>query len=184
MHLDCFKVSMRILSLSFCIAGPAFAAQGQVSLKSTLKLEPSCLINNLVVKDGESSSVLGQIDFGSQSSAFASADAMLSNQFNAIKIHCPENSAVSISFNQGEHSSNIPAGFQNMAQRAMSNGSGQFIAYQLYRDNKQGLVITPSTQIAMTGGTEHLLKIYAEALNNQLLMKGEYLDRITVTIQF
>lgn len=179
-----FKNTCFMGVLAFFVIAPSFAGQGLTRLKSTLNLEPACIINSKIVTNGSSNQKLGELDFGDQSAGFSSVNTTLTNEFNAIKIHCPVNSRVNVSFNAGQNSANIPSVNQSKANRAMSDGAGHFIAYQIYRDNKSGTVLTPQTQLNFDGGVEQQIKIYAEAYNGSNVVKGQYTDQITVTIAF
>lgn len=178
------KSTLFIGALACSIVVSSFAGQGQMRLKSTLSLEPACIINSKTIVNGSSNQKIGELDFGDQSAGFISVNTMLSNEFNAIKIHCPMNSRVSVSFNAGQNAANIPTVNQSKADRAMSNGAGYFIAYQIYQDNKSGTVLTPQTQLTFDGGTEYQIKVYAEAYNAGRIVQGQYTDQITVTIAF
>lgn len=178
------KGSFFIGLLACSIVSPSFAGQGQTRLSSTLNLEPACIINSKTVVNGVSNQKIGELDFGDQSSGFSSVNTMLTNEFNAIKIYCPMNSRVNVSFNAGRNAANVPTVNQSKADRAMSNGNGYFIAYQIYRDNKSGTVLTPQTQLNFDGGAEHQIRVYAEAYNAGRIVQGQYTDQITVTIAF
>ncbi|WP_163120837.1 spore coat protein U domain-containing protein [Acinetobacter portensis] len=179
-----FGVARLFSILIFFIAGSSFAGQGQMRLNSTLNLVPACLINGKTVVTGTSDRKFGDIDFGDQSAGFSSVNTTLTNEFNAIKIHCPVNSRVSVSFSAGQNSANVPNVNKSKAERAMTDGAGHYIAYQIYRDNKNGVVLSPQTQLSFDGGVEQQVRIYSEAYNAGGLVKGQYIDQITVTVAF
>ncbi|WP_173912088.1 spore coat protein U domain-containing protein [Acinetobacter sp. Marseille-Q1618] len=179
---------LKTLCLSGCVflhTNLVYAGSGSVNLTSEITLEPACLINQNSTLQGEDISQLGQLDFGEQGSGFTHASAILSNESNnAISILCPEGSLVKVAFNAGLNATQVPPQFAAEYQRAMANGAGEYIAYQIYENNKAGRVLTPEASLEFLGGAEYVFRIYAEAVNLQLLSKGEYSDQITITVNF
>lgn len=162
-----------------------YADFGSVSLKSEIILEAACLINQKSTLNGVNLNKLGNLDFGDQDANFSLVSVMLSNEANnAIHILCPLGSNVNVSFNAGRNANHVPSQFSANYQRAMSNGSDEYIAYQIYENNKSGKILTPETSIYFLGGSEYIIRLYAEAINAQSLPKGEYTDQITVTVNF
>ncbi len=182
------NIKFSSICLSLCIflhSHLLYAGFGSVSLTSEIILEPACLINQKTILNGANLNKLGDLDFGDQDASFSSVSAILSNQTNnAIYILCPVGSNVKVAFNAGQNTNQVPSQFAANYQRAMSNGSGEYIAYQIYENNKSGKVLTPETSIDFLGGSEYIIRLYAEAVNAQSLSKGEYTDQITVTINF
>lgn len=169
---------LEILSLKTVYAG-----QGQTNLTASINLIPACLVNTSSAVSGNLGSSLGELDFGQKSIFFDRANTTLINQFNAIKVYCPINSQVSLIFDAGQNSANVS--HQNGLDRAMSNGAGKFVEYKIYKDNQSGMLLTPQTNLALSGGIEHEIKIYAEAYNNNNnIVVGQYTDQITITITF
>lgn len=179
-----FKCQIWIGILACFIFTPSFAGQGQTRLSSEIVLEPSCLINSKVVVNGSINQKIGEINFGEQSAGFTTVNTMLTNEFNAIKIHCPLNTEVNVTFNAGQNSTNVPTVNEGKANRAMTDGNGHYIAYQIFQDNKNGKVLTPTTQLRFDGGSEQQIRVYAEAYSSNRVVKGQYFDQITVTIAF
>lgn len=182
------SMKLKTLCLSGCVffnTQFVYAGSGSVSLKSEITLEPACLINQKNALQGEHIPQLGLLDFGEQGSAFTQASAILSNEFNnAISILCPEGSHVKVVFNAGLNATQVPPQFAAEYQRAMANGAGEYIAYQIYENNKAGKVLTPEASLDFLGGDEYVFRIYAEAVNLQSLSKGEYSDQITISVNF
>lgn len=159
-----------------------YAGQGQTNLPASINLIPACLINTSSATNGNINSSLGTLNFGQKSIFFNTASTTLINQFNAIKVYCPLNSQVNLNFNAGQNSADVS--HQNGLDRAMSNGAGKFIEYKIYKDNQNGMLLTPQVNLTLTGGVEHEIKIYAEAFNNNNVVVGQYSDQITITITF
>lgn len=182
------SIQFKSLCLSSCVflhSHLLYAGSGSVSLKSEIILEPACLINKKSTLNGANLNKLGSLDFGDQDASFLSASTTFSNETNnAIHILCPEGSNVKVAFNAGMNGSHVPSQFSSNYQRAMSNGNGEYIAYQIYENNKSGKVLTPESNIEFLGGSEYIFRIYSEAVNAQSLSKGEYTDQITVTVNF
>ena len=171
------------ISILVCISSQYICAgQGQTLLKSTINLVPSCLINSTSYGQGQNNLDLGELNFGQQSIYFNTANATLANQHNAIRINCPLNTLVSLNLNGGVNSSHTLS--QNASDRAMSNGSGKYIAYKIYKDNQNGQLLTPQVNISLNGGVTHEIKLYAEAYNNNSVVVGQYTDQVTITITF
>lgn len=162
-----------------------YASSGNVSLKSEINLEPACLINQKNTLQGSNLNKLGSLNFDDQYSNFNLTSTTLSNESNnAIQVLCPEGSNVKVLFNAGTNANHVPNQFAANYQRAMSNGNGDYIAYQIYENSKSGKVLTPQTSIDFLGGSEYTIRLYAEAVNTRVLQKGEYTDQITITINF
>lgn len=179
-----FELAHLFSILAFFYVSATYAGQGQIRFKSTLNLEPACLINAKSVNNGVSDQRLGDINFGDHAANFTTVNTTLVNEFNAIQIYCPANSKVTISFNGGRNSANVSTVNQVKAERAMSDGAGHYIPYRIYRDSPNGTILSSQTQLTFDGGTEQQVKIYAEAYNNGQIVKGQYVDQITVTITF
>ena len=182
------NIKFKSLCLSLCVffhSHLLYAGSGSVSLKSEITLEPACLINQKSTLNGANLNKLGDLDFGDLDASFSSVSAMLSNETNnAIHILCPVGSNVKVAFNAGRNANHVPSQFAANYQRAISNGGGEYIAYQIYENNKSGKVLTPETSIDFLGGSEYVVRLYAEAVHAQSLSKGEYTDQITVTVNF
>lgn len=182
------NIQFKPICLSLCVfmhSHLLYAGSGSISLKSEIVLEPACLINQKSTLNSANLNKLGDLDFGDQDASFSSVSATLSNEANnAIHILCPVGSNVKVAFNAGHNANHVPSQFVANFQRAMANGNGEYIAYQIYENNKSGKVLTPETSIDFLGGSEYVVRLYAEAVNAQSLSKGEYTDQITVTINF
>ena len=161
-----------------------FAGQGTVNLTSSLSLVAACLINSQSYTN-ETGVAVGDLDFGNQSSAFDVVTTTLTNNVNnTIKILCPTGINPSIQFGSGNHADSVPTGLQATYSRAMSNGAGVYIAYNLYRDSRNGMLLSPTEIVTFSGGVEETFNLFAEAANTSNLPLGQYTDVLIVTVSF
>ena len=173
-----------LLALAVC-SNLCFAGQGSVNLTSSLTLVSACMVNSQSYINETGGIALGDLDFGNQSSAFDVVTTTLTNNANnTIKILCPTGVDSSIQFGSGNHADSIPTGLQATYSRAMSNGAGAYIAYNLYRDSRNGILLSPTEIVTFSGGVEETFNIFAEAKNISNLPLGQYTDTIIVTVSF
>ncbi len=186
MRIECSQltnISYLLLALVVC-SNLCFAGQGTVNLNSSLTLVSACMVNSQSYAN-QTGIALGDLDFGNQSSAFDIVTTTLTNNSNNnIKILCPTGVDSSIQFDSGNHADSIPTGLQATYSRAMSNGAGAYIAYNLYRDSRNGILLSPTEIVTFSGGVEETFNIFAEAKNISNLPLGQYTDTIIVTVSF
>ncbi len=93
-------------------------------------------------------------------------------------------SNVKVAFNAGRNANHVPSQFAMNYQRAMSNGGGEYIAYQFYEIINLERCLLQKPVSIFWGKWVLFVRLYAEAVNAQSLSKGEYTNQITVTVNF
>ncbi|WP_158636483.1 Csu type fimbrial protein [Luteimonas marina] len=115
------------------------------------------------------------LDFGSVTSLASARD-----QVSTITLRCPTGTAWKLGLDNGAHASG--------STRRMTDGSGRYIHYELYRDGarSQRWGNTPGTDSSDgTGsGTSQTATVYGRVPAQAVSAAGSYADTVTVTLTF
>ncbi|MFG0498651.1 spore coat U domain-containing protein [Pseudomonas sp. YQ_13] len=174
-------------NLSYCVLaglGLALASQAQAatvtgSISSTLTLTAACQVNG---SSGTSGLDFGALDFGTQDALFATADAqVLGGGGAAMSILCSAGTVPVIKVSAGLHDGQSSGG-----TRALADGSGNFVPYDLYTDAGRTalLAVDDTITLATSTGAAQTVNLYGKAVGKAGLPAGVYSDTISVELSF
>lgn len=171
------RLAVSVLGLSVAASAQAATVTGQ--LTSSLVLINSCQVNGSV---GSSGLNFGALNFGTTTSLFTSANAqVLGSGGGAMSILCAAGVIPVVKIRAGAHDGQSIGG-----TRALADGSGNFVAYDLYTDagTTQRLVIDATITLPTSSGVQQTVNLYGRAVGKAGLPAGTYTDTISVELTF
>ncbi|MGA9095928.1 MAG: spore coat U domain-containing protein [Pseudomonas alloputida] len=174
-------------NLSYCVLaglGLALASQAQAatvtgSISSTLTLTAACQVNGT---SGTSGLNFGALNFGTQDALFVTANAqVLGGGGGAMSILCSAGTVPVIKVRAGLHDGQSSGG-----TRALADGSGNFVPYDLYTDAGRTALLAVDDTITLptSTGTAQTVNLYGKAVGKAGLPAGVYSDTISVELSF
>ena len=174
-------------NLSYCVLaglGLALASQAQAatvtgSISSTLTLTAACQVNGT---SGTSGLNFGALNFGTQDALFVTANAqVLGGGGGAMSILCSAGTVPAIKVRAGLHDGQSSGG-----TRALADGSGNFVPYDLYTDTGRTtlLAIDGTITLPTSTGVAQTVNLYGKAVGKAGLPAGVYSDTISVELSF
>lgn len=163
--------------------GLAFGAQAATTvtgqMTSSLILTSSCLVNGTT---GSTNLNFGSLNFGTTTSLFTQAGTQLvAAGGGAVSIQCSAGTTPSMTIQAGSHDGQSPGG-----SRALADGTGNFVPYDLYTDSgfSNLLAINGVINLAASTGVAQTVNIYGKAVGKPGLPAGTYTDTIAVQLTF
>ena len=178
MHMFASRIGLSLLGLT--LASSAIAATtvtGQIT--SSLTLISSCQVNGA---GGTTGLNFGALDFGVANSLFTEADAqVLGGGGGGLSILCSSGTIPAVKVRAGSHDGQSPGG-----TRALADGGGNFVPYDLYTDagHSQILAIDGVINLAASTGVAQTVNLYGQAVGKAGLPAGTYTDTISVELTF
>ncbi|MGE8323702.1 MAG: spore coat U domain-containing protein [Pseudomonas sp.] len=173
-------------NLSRCILaglGMVLASQAQAAttgnITATLTLTAACQVNG---SSGTSGMNFGNLNFGSQDALFTSANAqVLGGGGGAMSILCSAGTVPAIRVRAGTHDGQSTGG-----NRALADGSGNFVPYDFYTDagHTQLLDIDDTITLPTSTGVAQTVNLYGQARGKAGLPAGVYTDTVAVELSF
>ncbi|MDE1168052.1 MAG: spore coat U domain-containing protein [Pseudomonas sp.] len=157
-------------------AQAATTVTGQIT--STLVLTSSCLVNGVA---GSSALNFGALNFGTATSLFTEADAQVLGSGGALSIQCSSGTTPTVKVRAGAHDGQSSGG-----TRALADGLGNFVPYDLYTDSdhSQLLAIDGVITLLASSGAAQTVNIYGKAVGKAGLPAGTYTDTVAVELTF
>lgn len=175
-HALALLFSVPALALSTSATQAANVLSGQIQVR--LQIERGCQVIN--GGSGISNVNFGSIDFGSQTTLFASADAQLSgNGGNGISIQCSPGEDARLTIVKGQNDAQGGA-----ASHALVNGTS-YVPYELYSDSGRNNKLANGAPLSIAAdGSARPFNLYARAFGNAALVPGTYADILSVQVDF
>jgi spore coat protein U-like protein len=178
MHMLVSRIGLSLLGLTLAAsATAATTVTGQIT--SSLILISSCQVNG---SGGSTGLNFGALDFGTANSLFTEAGGqVLGGGGGALSILCSSGTTPAVKVRAGAHDGQSPGG-----TRALADGSGNFVPYDLYTDagHSQILAIDGVINLATSTGVAQTVNLYGRAVGKAGLPAGTYSDTIAVELTF
>ncbi len=159
------------------VANVAWGGTTTGQVNSTMTLTAACQVNGSTSSSGVN---FGTLNFGSQTTLFNTATAQVNGGSGAIAVQCSPGAGAVLTFQAGQHDAQVSGG-----SRAMANGSGKFIPYDIYSDAGYSSVLASGATVNITeDGTTQTVNIYGRAVGVAGLTPGTYTDVIAVQLNF
>ncbi|HGM6309671.1 MAG: Csu type fimbrial protein [Pseudomonas putida] len=168
-----------LAGLGLALASQAQAATVTGSINSTLTLISACQVNG---SSGTSGLNFGALNFGTQDALFVTANAqVLGGGGGAMSILCSAGTVSAIKVRAGLHDGQSSGG-----TRALADGSGNFVPYDLYTDTGRTtlLAIDGTITLPTSTGVAQTVNLYGKAVGKAGLPAGVYSDTISVELSF
>ncbi|GLO09926.1 protein CsuA [Pseudomonas putida] len=168
-----------LAGLGLALASQAQAATVTGSINSTLTLISACQVNG---SSGTSGLNFGALNFGTQDALFVTANAqVLGGGGGAMSILCSAGTVPAIKVRAGLHDGQSSGG-----TRALADGSGNFVPYDLYTDTGRTtlLAIDGTITLPTSTGVAQTVNLYGKAVGKAGLPAGVYSDTISVELSF
>jgi len=165
--------------LGLALASQAQAATVTGSINSTLTLISACQVNGT---SGTSGLNFGALNFGTQDALFVTANAqVLGGGSGAMSILCSAGTVPVIKVRAGLHDGQSSGG-----TRALADGAGNFVPYDLYTDTGRTtlLAIDGTITLPTSTGVAQTVNLYGKAVGKAGLPAGVYSDTISVELSF
>ncbi|MHC8332520.1 Csu type fimbrial protein [Pseudomonas sp. LB3P25] len=168
-------LSMLGLALSYS-ANAVTTVTGQISTSMTLT--SSCEVNGA---GGSSGLNFGALDFGTTGSLFTAANGQVLSGGGALSILCSSGTTPAMKVRAGAHDGGSVGG-----SRALADGSGHFVPYDLYTDAGYEDILAIDTVINLdpSTGVAQTVNIYGKAVGKAGLPAGIYSDTVAVELSF
>lgn len=124
----------------------------------------------------------GTLSFGTANSLFTeAAGQVLGGGGGALSILCSSGTTPAIKVRAGSHDGQSSGG-----SRALADGNGNFVPYDLYTDtgHSQLLAIDGVITLASSTGVAQTVNLYGKAVGKAGLPAGNYSDTIAVELTF
>jgi spore coat protein U-like protein len=177
MHMLVSRIGFSVLVLALAGNAQADTTTGQIT--SSMTLSSSCQVNGA---GGTSGVNFGVLDFGSTGSLFTTANgAVLAGGGGALSILCSSGTSPTVTVGAGTNDAGSVGG-----TRALADGSGNFVPYDLYTDvgRSQILAIDGVITLAASTGVAQTVNIYGKAVGKAGLPAGTYSDSVAVELTF
>ncbi|MGE8065852.1 Csu type fimbrial protein [Pseudomonas sp. NPDC089569] len=172
------RIGLSLLGLAMVTSvNAATTVTGQIT--SSLILISSCQVNGV---GGSSNLNFGALNFGTANSLFTTANAqVLGGGGGALSILCSSGTSPSVKVRAGAHDGQSAGG-----TRALADGNGNFVPYDLYTDagHSQLLAIDGVINLAPSTGVAQTVNIYGQAVGKAGLPAGTYSDTVAVELTF
>ncbi|WP_016714723.1 Csu type fimbrial protein [Pseudomonas monteilii] len=168
-----------LAGLGLALASQAQAATVTGNITSTLTLIAACQVNG---SSGTSGLNFGAMDFGTQDALFTSANAqVLGGGGGAMSILCSAGTVPVVKVRAGLHDGQSSGG-----TRALADGAGNFVPYDLYTDSGRTtlLAIDGTITLPTSTGVAQTVNLYGKAVGKAGLPAGVYSDTISVELSF
>ncbi|MFP3446725.1 spore coat U domain-containing protein [Pseudomonas sp. SIMBA_067] len=168
-----------LAGLGLALASQAQAATVTGSINSTLTLISACQVNG---SSGTSGLNFGALNFGTQDALFVTANAqVLGGGGGAMSILCSAGTVPAIKVRAGLHDGQSSGG-----TRALADGAGNFVPYDLYIDTGRTtlLAIDGTITLPTSTGVAQTVNLYGKAVGKAGLPAGVYSDTISVELSF
>jgi len=168
-----------LAGLGLALASQAQAATVTGSINSTLTLISACQVNG---SSGTSGLNFGALNFGTQDALFVTANAqVLGGGGGAMSILCSAGTVPAIKVRAGLHDGQSSGG-----TRALADGSGNFVPYDLYTDTGRTtlLAIDGTITLPTSTGVAQTVNLYGKAVGKAGLPAGVYSDTISGELSF
>ena len=168
-----------LAGLGLALASQAQAATVTGSINSTLTLISACQVNG---SSGTSGLNFGALNFGTQDALFVTANAqVLGGGGGAMSILCSAGTVPVIKVRAGLHDGQSSGG-----TRALADGAGNFVPYDLYTDTGRTtlLAIDGTITLPTSTGVAQTVNLYGKAVGKAGLPAGVYSDTISVELSF
>jgi spore coat protein U-like protein len=168
-----------LAGLGLALASQAQAATVTGSINSTLTLISACQVNG---SSGTSGLNFGALNFGTQDALFVTANAqVLGGGGGAMSILCSAGTVPAIKVRAGLHDGQSSGG-----TRALADGAGNFVPYDLYTDTGRTtlLAIDGTITLPTSTGVAQTVNLYGKAVGKAGLPAGVYSDTISVELSF
>ncbi|WLG82599.1 Csu type fimbrial protein [Pseudomonas cucumis] len=178
MHKLVSRIGLSVLVLA--LAGNAQAATSAGQITTSMTLSSSCEING--APGGATGVDFGVLDFGTTGSLFTAANgAVLAGGGGALSILCSSGTLPTVTVGAGTNDGGSVGG-----TRALADGSGNFVPYDLYTDTgrTQVLAIDGVITLAASTGVAQTVNIYGKAVGKAGLPAGTYSDAVAVVLTF
>ncbi|MFK0037092.1 Csu type fimbrial protein [Pseudomonas monteilii] len=165
--------------LGLALASPAQAATVTGSITSTLTLTAACQVNGGTATSGLN---FGALNFGTVDALFTSANAQVQRSGGgAMSILCSAGAIPVIKVRAGLHDGQSSGG-----TRALADGAGNFVPYDLYTDSGASnlLAIDGTITLPTSTGAAQTVNLYGRAVGKAGLPPGTYTDTISVELSF
>lgn len=169
-----------VLVCGMLLATSAVAATtvtGQI--QSSLVLTSSCLVNGA---SGASNLNFGTMNFGTATSLFTQVGIQLqASGGGAIAIQCSAGVTPTVTIKGGLHDGQSAGG-----TRALADGAGNFVPYDLYTDAGLNNLLsnTGVINMATSTGVAQTFNLWGKVVGKAGLPAGTYTDTISVTLSF
>ncbi|MDD2134626.1 spore coat protein [Pseudomonas sp. LLC-1] len=168
-----------LAGLGLALASPAQAATVTGSITSTLTLTAACQVNGGTATSGLN---FGALNFGTVDALFTSANAQVQRSGGgAMSILCSAGAIPVIKVRAGLHDGQSSGG-----TRALADGAGNFVPYDLYTDSGASnlLAIDGTITLPTSTGAAQTVNLYGRAVGKAGLPPGTYTDTISVELSF
>ncbi|RII76358.1 Csu type fimbrial protein [Pseudomonas monteilii] len=168
-----------LAGLGLALASPAQAATVTGSITSTLTLIAACQVNGGTATSGLN---FGALNFGTVDALFTSANAQVQRSGGgAMSILCSAGAIPVIKVRAGLHDGQSSGG-----TRALADGAGNFVPYDLYTDAGASNLLTIDSTITLptSTGAAQTVNLYGRAVGKAGLPPGTYTDTISVELSF
>lgn len=178
MHVRLSRFGLSLLGLAMAsTVNAATTVTGQIT--STLTLISSCQVNG---SSGSTGLNFGNLNFGTTDSLFTEADAqVLGGGGGALTILCSSGTSPAVKVRAGIHDGQSPGG-----SRALADGAGNFVPYDLYTDAAHStlLAIDGVINVGASTGVAQTVNLYGKAVGKAGLPAGTYTDTVAVELTF
>ncbi|QXI30363.1 Csu type fimbrial protein [Pseudomonas vanderleydeniana] len=172
------RLALSMLSLTLAAsAQAATTVTGQIT--STLTLTSSCLVNGAT---GASNLNFGTLNFGTATSLFTQVGIQLqASGGGAVAIQCSAGTTPTVTVQGGLHDGQSAGG-----SRALADGAGNFVPYDLYTDAGLNNLLsnTGVINLATSTGAAQTINLWGKAVGKAGLPAGTYTDTISVQLSF
>jgi spore coat protein U-like protein len=168
-----------LAGLGLAWAPPPPPATVTGSINSTLTLISACQVNG---SSGTSGLNFGALNFGTQDALFVTANAqVLGGGGGAMSILCSAGTVPVVKVRAGLHDGQSSGG-----TRALADGAGNFVPYDLYTDTGRTtlLAIDGTITLPTSTGVAQTVNLYGKAVGKAGLPAGVYSDTISVELSF
>ncbi len=163
----------------FGVSSPSWAATVTGRIDASLVLISSCQVNGSTATTGVN---FGALNFGTQTALFTTAGAqVLSTGGWTMSILCSNGAIPVIKVGAGAHD-----GAGTGGTRALSNGGGNFVAYDFFTDSglTTSLSINGTITLPTSTGVAQTVNLYGKAAGKAGLPPGTYTDTVAIELSF
>ena len=175
MHILVSRIGLSVLGLALSCSANADTVTGQIT--SSLTLINSCKVNGV---GGSSGLNFGALNFGTTDSLFTEVSGQVGGG-GAFSILCSIGTTPVVKVGDGANDGGSVGG-----TRALADGSGNFVPYDLYTDSghTELLAIDGEITLPTNTGVARTVNLYGKAVGKAGLPAGSYTDTIAVELSF
>src|SRR5690606_3246946 len=145
---------------------------------ATITLDSGCLINGTNTSNGAATANFGTLDFQTQTTLFSQATAQVLGSGAGITIQCTAGVAPTLVFQHGQHDASAASPGNKAMLHTIT--PGQFVSYNLLRDDGSTVINDGDTIVLLTDGTAQTVTVRGRAYGASGLIAGTYNDTVTV----